>query len=135
MKNTLFTLCFSSFIGHELDAVSQAEWRLLYGLRDLPDAVAEPLFVALHVPLFALLIALAWAEHTKLRERTRLLLAGFSVFHAGLHHALRHHPLYTFDSPLSQALIFGCGLLGLAYLLAHWLGRRHTLNSITGSHQ
>lgn len=132
MKNTLFALCFSSFIGHELDAVSQTEWRLLYGFRELPDAVAEPLFVALHVPLLALLIVLAWSQSVKVRECTRLLLAGFSVIHAGLHHALRHHPLYTFDSPLSQALIFGGGLLGIAYLLARCCERP---NQPAGSHQ
>lgn len=119
MKNFLFILCFSFFIGHELDAVTQAEWQLLYGFRDMPPAVAEPLFVGLHVPLFALLIALAWSDRTPIREHSRLLLAGFTVIHAGLHHALRHHPLYNFDSVLSQVLIIGCGLLGLTYVLVH----------------
>lgn len=133
MRNTLFVLCFSCFIGHELDAVSQAEWRLLFGFRDLQPTVAEPLFVALHVPLFATLIALAWNESAKTRDATRLLLAGFAVIHAGLHHALRHHPLATFDSPLSQALIFGCGLSGLAYVLAHGL-KHHGVDAGTRTH-
>lgn len=119
MKNLLFILCFSFFVGHELDAITQAEWQLLYGFRDMASAVAEPLFVGLHVPLFALLIALAWSDRAPIRERSRLLLAGFTVIHAGLHHALRHHLLYSFDSVLSQALIIGCGLLGLAYVLVH----------------
>lgn len=132
MRNTLFVLCFSSFIGHELDAISQAEWRLLFGFRDLQPTLAEPLFVALHVPLFAVLITLAWSSAAQTRECTRLLLAGFAVIHAGLHHALRHHPLYTFDSPLSQTLIFACGLLGLAYVLTHRLKPR---SAAAGTHE
>lgn len=119
MKNLLFILCFSFFVGHELDAVTQAEWQLLYGFRDLDQAIAEPLFVGLHVPMFALLMALAWSDRTPIREGSRLLLAGFAVIHTGLHHALRQHPLYSFDSVLSQALIIGCGLLGLAYVLVY----------------
>lgn len=32
----LFAWLFVMFIGHGLDATAQHEWRLLYGLRDLP---------------------------------------------------------------------------------------------------
>ncbi|BCQ61382.1 hypothetical protein PBOI14_31320 [Pseudomonas sp. Boi14] len=35
MKNTLWRLCIGLFAGHELDAVAQREWRLLYGVREL----------------------------------------------------------------------------------------------------
>jgi hypothetical protein len=36
---------------HELDAMTQSEWRLLYVLRELSDAQGRWWFVALHVPL------------------------------------------------------------------------------------
>ena len=53
MLATLFT--------HELDAVSQSEWRLLYILRTMPDAQGAFWFVALHVPLFAALLWIAYS--------------------------------------------------------------------------
>ena len=56
MKNTLWRLCIGLFAGHELDAVAQREWRLLYGLRDLDPMLGQHLFIALHVPLCAGLV-------------------------------------------------------------------------------
>lgn len=118
MKSWLFVVCLSFFLGHELDAVSQAEWRLLYGFRDLPSHVAEPWFVLLHVPLLAVVLGLCWHRRRAIRAYSRLLLAGFTLVHAGLHYHLRDHPLSTFDSPSSQALIAGSALLGALYCLA-----------------
>lgn len=117
MKAWVFMLCLSFFLGHELDAVSQAEWRLLYGLRDLPPPMAESWFVLLHVPLLAAVFGLCWHRNRATRECSRLLLAGFTVVHAGLHYHLREHPLNSFDSPLSQALIGGSACLGAIYLM------------------
>ncbi|BAQ74135.1 uncharacterized protein POS17_2441 [Pseudomonas sp. Os17] len=123
MKNTLWTLCLALFAGHELDAVAQSEWRLLYGLRHLDPALGQALFIALHVPLVVALIGLTGHSRPAVRRSSRRLLAGFAVVHAGLHFNLREHPLYRFESPLSQALIFACAGAGLLYLLVD-LGRR-----------
>ena len=68
MKPWLFVLCLSFFLGHELDAVSQAEWRLLYGFRDLPPLLAERWFVLLHVPLLAIVLGLCWCRHRVKRQ-------------------------------------------------------------------
>ena len=40
LRNWLFYLGFATLATHELDAMTQSEWRLLYLLRDLPDPVA-----------------------------------------------------------------------------------------------
>lgn len=122
MKNLLFLLGFGFLATHELDAVTQSEWRLLYVLRSLPDGLAETAFVALHVPLFALIVWLC--HHPRLREGSRLALAAFLVIHVGLHLRLQGHPLYSFHDALSKALIFGGGVCGLLYLLACWRERR-----------
>jgi hypothetical protein len=53
-RTFVFYLGLGLLFTHELDAIVQGEWRLLYVLRSLPDEQAMPLFVALHVPLFAL---------------------------------------------------------------------------------
>lgn len=124
MKETLWMLCLALFAGHELDAVAQSEWRLLYGLRHLDPALGQALFIALHVPLVAALIGLTGHSRPAVRRNSRRLLAGFAVVHAGLHVNLREHPLYLFDSPLSQALIFACAGAGLLYLIVD-LGRHH----------
>ena len=65
----LFFIGLSLLLCHELDAVAQAEWRLLPVLRTLTDASAYPIFVWLHVPLFALV--LWWTGSTSLPVRRR----------------------------------------------------------------
>lgn len=124
MRKTLWVICLALFAGHELDAVAQSEWRLLYGLRDLEPGLGQALFVALHVPLVAALIWLTGHSRPGVRCHSRQLLAGFAVVHAGLHFNLREHPLYLFHSPLSQALIVACALTGLLYLIGD-LGRQY----------
>jgi len=124
MKNWLFLLGFGFLATHELDAVTQSEWRLLYVLRGLPDELAESAFVALHVPLFTLIVGLCHHPRSSLREGSRAALAAFLVIHVGLHLRLRAYPLYSFHDGLSQALIFGGGVCGLLYLLLCWRERR-----------
>ena len=52
MKTLLYYLGIAALFTHELDAVLNMEWRLLYHLRTLPDITASSLFVGLHFPLF-----------------------------------------------------------------------------------
>jgi hypothetical protein len=118
MNNFLFLLGLSTLIAHELDAMAQSEWRLLYGLRHLPDSLAASAFVALHVPLMAGILWLTTHPSDAIRERSRLAMSIFLVVHAGLHQQLADHPAYTFTSPLSIGLIYGAGLLGLAYVMS-----------------
>lgn len=116
MKNLLFQLGFSTLMAHELDAMTQAEWRLLFILRRFPDLLACNLFVALHVPIVAVLLWLVQHPSEVVRRWTRTGLASFMFIHAGLHWNLRNHPLSTFTSPLSLSLIYGAGLLGFICL-------------------
>ena len=118
MKNFWFLLGLGFISTHELDAVIQHEWRLLYVLRSLPEAVAANAFIALHVPLFAGLVWLTHHPQPRWRESSRLVLMGFLVVHVGLHLRLSGDALYSFHSPLSKALIFGGGLCGALYFLA-----------------
>ena len=101
---------------HELDAMTQSEWRLLYVLRSLQDAQGRWWFVAIHVPLFWALIALTHHAHAGVQRASRLGLAVFCIVHAGLHLRLRDDPLSNFISPLSWSLILGAAFLGCVYL-------------------
>ncbi len=120
MKNLLHYLGLGAIATHELDAVTQHEWRLLYVLRAMPEELARQAFVAVHVPLFAVLIWLTSHPKQRIREFSRAALAAFLVIHVGLHMRLSGHALYTFHEPLSVAIIWGAGLCGLGYLIAHF---------------
>jgi hypothetical protein len=102
---------------HELDAMTQSEWRLLYVLRDLGNKRGRWWFVVVHVPLFWGLIALTQHEQVGVQHAGRMVLAGFCIVHALLHWRLRNNPFYTFTSPLSWGLILIPATLGIVYLL------------------
>lgn len=99
---------------HEMDAVRAQEWRLLPILKALPDAQGREWFIAVHGPLYVLLLwGLAAAP-----APTWMGLAVFGIIHLGLHVALRKHPKYGFTHWQSWVWIAGWALAGAAYLLA-----------------
>lgn len=117
MKDVAFYLGLGALLTHELDAMPNHEWRLLPVLGGLPDQTGMMVFVALHVPLFALLIAAIASERPTMRRVSRLLVAGFLVVHAGLHLLFSGRADYEFGSWLSETLIFGGALCGALYLV------------------
>jgi len=72
MPTVLYYLGLAFLFTHELDAVTHSEWRLLPALGNMPDAAASPLFVALHVPLFFVVLWLSQHRRDRVRERTRI---------------------------------------------------------------
>ncbi|BAY84889.1 hypothetical protein NIES267_43870 [Calothrix parasitica NIES-267] len=117
MKNIIFNLGFATILTHELDAMTQSEWRLLFILRNLPEQTASVAFVVIHVPLIAVLLWLTNNEYKIIKNWSRIVLAAFLVIHSGLHKLLENNPNYTFNSTLSLWLIYGAALLGLFYLI------------------
>jgi hypothetical protein len=128
MKNLLFYLSFATIITHELDAMTQSEWKLLFILRSLPEESASLAFVVLHVPLIAALLWLTNNESEVIKNWSRIAFSTFLIIHSGLHKLLEGTPNYTFNSTLSLGLIYGGGLLGLFYLIwvfISWLRSSH----------
>jgi len=121
----LSLLLLSLLMAHELDAVAQAEWRLLPGLSLLDDGPGRRVFIALHVPL---LMALTWAlflSSEVVQRRTRLGLGAFMAVHVGLHATLEVPGVSSFPEWLSRAFIVGAGLVGADVLLLDvWRARR-----------
>lgn len=111
----LFFTGLAFLLCHELDAVAQAEWRLLPFLSGMSDGDAYVVFVLLHVPLLA--SALWWTGSTapRVRYRSQLVVDAFLVIHAGLHTALRSHEDYTFHTTLSEVCIYAAAALGLIH--------------------
>ena len=113
----LYHLALACLFTHELDAVTHAEWRLLFVLRDLPDPSAEWSFVALHVPLFFAVLCLSHHSDPGISRWTRIAVSGFVVVHALLHALLSGRPEYGFEGWLSNALIFGAAAFAIAFLV------------------
>lgn len=117
MSVALYYLGLACLFTHELDAVTHSEWRLLFVLRSLPSDTASGLFVALHVPLFFVVLWLGSLPRRSVRETARAIVAAFLVLHAVLHFSLSSHPAYTFHGVLSQTLILSAAACGAAYLV------------------
>jgi len=125
MKNVFFYLGLGTLFTHELDAISNHEWRLLPILRSLPDLLAMNTFVLLHVPLFALLVALIASTDALLRKRARLAVSVFLIIHAGLHLWFMNDASYEFVSTISSMLIFGGALFGGLHIAASYKDIRY----------
>ena len=117
MKNLMFYLGMGTLFAHELDAMPNHEWRVLPLTSWLPDKIGMIAFILIHIPLFAILIALASSTDNKIRARSRLGISIFLIVHSVLHVLFVGHDAYEFSSMLSNGLIFGGALFGLAYLL------------------
>jgi len=117
MKDIAFYLGLASLFTHELDAMPNHEWRGLPLLQGLPDDIGMLVFVAAHVPLFAVLIALVASSHLQTRNLSRLGISVFLLVHGVLHALSIGQPSYEFSSALSNVLIFGGSMFGAVYLL------------------
>lgn len=111
-----FALGIACLFTHELDAVPNHEWRGLPLLGALPDETGMAVFIAAHVPLFAVLIALVASLEPRTRALSRLGIAAFLLVHGLLHTLSSGRPDYEFASALSHALILGGAAFGALYL-------------------
>lgn len=118
LKNSAFNLGLGLLLTHEMDAMTNHEWRMLPILRSLDNSLGEVTFLLAHVPIFAVLIAFVASMNLAVRERARQFLCGFLIIHGVLHFALSGHAAYEFDAWSSTALIAGATACGIAYFLA-----------------
>ena len=121
--HAVFYLGLGFLFTHELDAMTNHEWRILPGLAALPDSTGELAFVLAHVPLFAIVIAFVASLNRKVRGQARAVASGFLVLHALLHRLFSSQDAYEFTSTLSSFLIYGAAVCGAAYLLVAFLDR------------
>ncbi|WP_251359088.1 DUF6713 family protein [Kangiella sp. TOML190] len=124
MKTSLYYLAIAALFTHELDAVLNMEWRLLFYLRTLPDPEASSIFVALHFPLFFAFFYFGHHKNGRVRETFRFVIASFLVVHGMLHFRLSDHELYQFSGFLSNFYIYSASLCGLAFIVLSWKQRR-----------
>lgn len=109
--NLLFLVCVAWLFTHELDAIKHHEWRILPLTSWMSDTVGYGVFVILHIPLFTFIM---------MYLDSIVFQLGFDIFlilHAGLHILFRQNSAYTFNSTISQILIFGVVPLAIGHLL------------------
>ena len=68
VKNQVFNWGLAILATHELDAVTQREWRLFLIVNELPEPIARNIFVIAHVPLFILIFSLGFHEQADIRQ-------------------------------------------------------------------
>ena len=113
-----FYLGVAMVFTHELDAMSNHEWRVLPFLKSMPDDAGMTVFVLAHIPIFATVLALVASLNIRTRTVARMIISAFLLFH-GLLHALHvNHSKYEFSGLLSNTLIFGGAILGALYIVA-----------------
>lgn len=121
LKSSLFYLGLGFLLTHEMDAMTNHEWRVLPIFRSLDYAIGEQMFLLAHVPLYAFLVAFVASLHTRIRNRARNLVSAFLVVHAALHFAFSGHSAYEFEAFRSDLLIYGAAVAGLGYFIAGYL--------------
>ena len=115
MSHPFFFVGFALLLVHEMDAVRLGEWRIFPLLGSLRDEAGYAAFAALHVPIYALLLAGLFGGGAG-----SALIVGmdaFFVVHVALHVVFRKHPENRFGSAFSWSLIAGSGACGLVDLV------------------
>ena len=113
LADLVFALGVASLMAHELDAVREHEWRLLFVLRQMPDTLAHRWFVSLHVPIFVAVLLLVGAPDSRIVTALELAVDVFLVVHLGLHLRLRDRS--PFGSRFSRSLIWAAAALGVLH--------------------
>ncbi len=117
MLTTLYYLSLSALFTHELDAVINSEWKMLFLLQDLSDDVAYPIFLLIHFPLFFLFFWLSHHSNQSVQLTFRRVISLFLVIHLGLHILQSGHPSNLFEGFISYSLIYLAAIFGSFYVL------------------
>ena len=115
VKSVVYYLAVSVLFVHELDAVQNYEWQLLFHVFKVSDALASTLFIAIHFPLFFLFFFLGHHSSEKVSNMFRLCVCGFLIIHGLVHFGLSDHAQYHFKGLLSNAYIFGASFFAMIW--------------------
>lgn len=117
MTNLIFYFGLSLLFTHELDAIKRHEWRIFPGLSNLKEALSYRLFVALHIPLFFLLLWLLCHPNESVRFWFQFGIDSFLIIHLVLHHVFKSNSKNEFTEPFSKIIIHLMALIGLIHII------------------
>ena len=117
LERPFFLVSFSTLLVHEMDAVRELEWRILFPFNLIKnDEAAHIAFTGAHVPVIAALLqALTPASPTAHFVATGL--SCFCVGHAAVHAVFRWKHWGGFKSLFSKSLVYGTAAAGIVDLL------------------
>ena len=116
LSRPLFLGSLSLLLTHEMDAVRQSEWRILFPFSLISDdSTAFQIFTAAHIPLYIGLLHVLASKHSS-AHTTATALSIFAIGHAGVHAFFRYKQWGDFSSTFSKMLIHGAALLSVADL-------------------
>ncbi len=110
MKDTLHLLLIINitlYILHELDAISNGEWKILLGYRAITDEKAYLLFVSLHLPIIVLIAI--YLEN----DITYYLVSSYVVIHFVIHLFDKKSWLRLRSNIYSNTLVIGNAISGI----------------------
>ncbi|MDH3768066.1 MAG: hypothetical protein OES99_06400 [Gammaproteobacteria bacterium] len=117
MLTIIYYLGIAALFTHEMDAVMRSEWELLFYLKNLNEAVAYPIFLILHFPLFFIFLWLSHHGNDRIRTLFRYCVSVFLMIHLGLHLLLSDDPNNAFHGLIANLFIYLAAGCGLVYLL------------------
>ena len=118
MPSVFYYCALTLLLTHEMDAVKHSEWHLLFILRQLPEAIAYPVFLLLHVPLIFAILWFSKHRNAVIKKMTQYVFAVFLLVHALLHFRLRNDPAYEFSAWSSDSLIYGAAVFAALFIYA-----------------
>jgi hypothetical protein len=121
VRNYVFYLGLGFLFTHEMNAMTNGEWRVMPLLNEFSDKTGELIFLLAHVPVFAIVIAFIASMDARTRLLARNITCGFLVAHGALHYLFSSHPAYEFSAFVSELLIYGAAACGSAFLIIFWL--------------
>jgi len=115
-EHLFFYLAFAFILMHEMDAIRCREWRIFPGLSILDEKIAFPLFMFVHIPLYA--FPIYYLLNMPDPEGLIRGLNYFFIIHLFLHILFLKHKNNEFTDWISWSIIIGCGVCGALDLIA-----------------
>jgi hypothetical protein len=112
IRQYVFILNFSLLLLHEMDAIHWKEWRL-FGFNE--DTRGLQIFVAAHLPLYALFLVSLLKPDTTFGRTTSFVFSAFLVIHFFLH--LKALPLKIFNNLFSFGIISCIAVVSVAQFI------------------
>jgi len=115
LAQILFAIILALLLLHEMDAIRNAEWKMLIILKDMNDTKAFKMFTLLHLPLYIITLMLILSE--KYQIIAYYAIDMFLIVHSILHLIFERHSKNGLKNVFSRSIIYTMGLLSIFHIL------------------
>lgn len=114
LAGVVFVVELALLFVHEMDAVRRQEWKMFIVLKDMTDEKAYRVFLLLHIPLYAIILALLFSGAARVGFYVTDI---FLIAHMLVHWGFRRHRANNLNGALSKVILYGAGLLAVFHLI------------------